>query len=117
MEQGRAQAPGNVAASVSPAEPPRKLDCFPGCCGPGVRSRNPEQEAPSGLQPGPLRSGRSMVYSQDARSVPPWPVHPQCRAPPTAQRWLCWAGSPHLGLAPAAALVVALILPACRLRG
>lgn len=117
MEQGRAQAPGSVAASASTVKPPRKLHCFPGCCGPGVRSWNPEQEAPSELQPGPLRSGPSRVYSQDARSAPPWPGRQQCRAPLTAQRRLCWAGGPHLGLAPAAALVVAPILLACRLRG
>lgn len=79
------QVPGSVAAFLSTVKPPRKLDCFPGYCSPGVRSRNTEQEAPSRLQPGPLQSVRSRVYSQDARSAPPWPGHPQCRAPPTSQ--------------------------------
>lgn len=79
------QVLGSMAAFLSTVKPPRKLDSFPGYCSPGVRSRNTEQEAPSKLQPGPLQSVRSRVYSQDARSAPPWPGHPRCRAPPTSQ--------------------------------
>lgn len=103
-----------MAASLSIVKPPWQLDCFPGYCG---TASDPETQnrAPSELQPGPLWSVQSRVYSQDARSVPPWPGHVQCRAPPrpssgsagqAALTWAwpppprhsrCWAGGPHPG--------------------